>query len=116
RAEYRRPTGRAEPPLRSALVILAGGLERGERAALKLERLARNGHDDRERGSGLALAVRAVASPLPDRLGIDAIGHATAEAAPRDGSGSIGHAPETIYQRLRRGLSSSAGIATRTAG
>jgi hypothetical protein len=36
---------------------------------------------------------------LPDWLGVDAIGHATAQAAARDGSGYIGHAPETLLTR-----------------
>jgi hypothetical protein len=33
---------------------------------------------------------------LPDWLGVDAIGHATAQAAACDGSGYIGHAPKTL--------------------
>ncbi len=94
RAEDRRPAGRAEPPLCDALVVLAGGLKRGECAALNRERLARYAHDHRERRSRLTLAVRAVASPLPGRLGVDAISHATAQAAACDGSG-YGHAPKS---------------------
>src|SRR5207237_189697 len=78
RTEYRRPAGRAEPPLGGAPVVLAGGLERGEGVALDGERLARYANDHRERRSRLALAVRAIASPLPDRLRVDVVSHATA--------------------------------------
>jgi hypothetical protein len=38
---------------------------------------------------------------LPDRLGVDAISHATAQAAACDGSGRISHAPKTLHQQLR---------------
>ena len=91
RAEYRGPAGRAEPPLRCALIVLAGGLERGERVALDHECFARYAHDRRERRSGLALTVRAVANPLPNWLSLDAIGHATAQAAACNGSRYLGH-------------------------
>jgi len=97
-AEYRRSAGRAEPPLRCAVVALAGSLERGEGVALHRECLPRYAYDHRERRSGLALAVRAVANPLPDWLGVHAVGHATAQAATRDGSRYIGHAPATLLR------------------
>ncbi len=96
RAEYWRPAGRAEPPLRCAPIVLTGGLERGECVALNHECFARYAHDRRERRSGLALTVRAVTNPLPNWLSVDAIGHATAQAAACNGSGYIGHAPKTL--------------------
>src|SRR5262249_11926843 len=68
-----------------------GGLERGERVALHREVLARHTHDHRERASRLALAVRAVAGPLPERIGVDAVGHTAAKASAGDGSGGSRH-------------------------
>ena len=39
-----------------------------------------------------------MANALPDRLRIDAIGHATAQAVTRDGSRYIGHARATLLR------------------
>ncbi len=98
RAEYRRPAGGAESCLRCALVALAGSLEGGECAALNRQCLAGYAYDHRERRGGLALAVRAVADTSPDWLRVDAIGHGTAQAAARDVSTCIGHAPATLLR------------------
>src|SRR5262249_19188283 len=98
RAEYRRPASGAEVPLGGALVALADGLDRGARVTLDRQCIARYAHDHRERSRGLALTVRAVARALPHRLGIDAVGHAAAEASTSDRSGCVGHEP-TLYQR-----------------